>query len=155
VAEPARVDELLAEARRRIDRVPPADLADEISAGAIVVDLRPRADRDADGPIPGAVAVEMIHLLWRLDPTSPDRLAHVEPDSRVVLVCNEGYASSIAAASLLDLGLDRAADLEGGARAWHRQFGRSRPDPEGAGRWGVSLARAAGTPTRRAARAGR
>jgi rhodanese-related sulfurtransferase len=149
VAEPARVDQLLAEARRRIDRVTPADLADEISAGAIVVDLRPQADRDADGPIPGAVAIEMIHLLWRLDPTSPDRLAQVEPDSRVVLVCNEGYASSIAAASLLDLG------LEGGARAWHRQFGRSRPGPEGAGRWGVSLARAAGTPTRRAARAGR
>jgi rhodanese-related sulfurtransferase len=118
VAEVARVDELLALARQRIERVAPADLEAEMASGTLVVDLRPQADRDADGEIPGAVPVEMIHLHWRLDPTSPHRLPGVHTDTRAVLVCNEGYASSLAAASVRDLGLRDCADLEGGARAW-------------------------------------
>ena len=119
MAEP-RIDQLLAEARARIDRVPPEALASEQAAGALVVDIRPVQDREVDGEIPGAVVVELIHFLWRLDPTSPDRLTEVRPDSRVIVVCNESYASSLAAAQLLDLGLERSADLEGGARAWFR-----------------------------------
>jgi len=118
VPERARIDQLLAAARARIERVAPRDLDREIATGALVVDLRPQADREADGEIPGAVAVEMIHLQWRLDPTSPHRLPGVTSDTRAVLVCNEGYASSLAAASVKDLGLADCADLEGGARAW-------------------------------------
>jgi rhodanese-related sulfurtransferase len=112
------IDQLLAAARSRLDRVEPEELEREVDAGALVVDLRPKADRRTDGPLPGAVAVERIHLEWRLDPTSPDRLPGVTAATRVVLVCNEGYASSLAAATLRDLGLPRATDLVGGYRAW-------------------------------------
>jgi rhodanese-related sulfurtransferase len=114
----AAVDELLAAARARLRRVAPADLHREQAAGALVVDLRPEADRLAEGALPGAVVVERIHLEWRLDPTSPDRLPEATPGRRIVLVCNEGYASSLAASTLLDLGVTDATDLEGGYRAW-------------------------------------
>jgi rhodanese-related sulfurtransferase len=129
VAERAHVDALLDAARERIERVAASDLDREIAAGTLVVDLRPQADRDADGEIPGAVAVEMIHLQWRLDPTSPHRLPGVTSDTRAVLVCNEGFASSLAAASVKDLGLADCADLAGGARAW---LALRRPAPAGA-----------------------
>lgn len=105
-------------ARSRLDRVRPGDLAAEVAAGALVVDLRPGPDRAAEGELPGAVVVERIHLEWRVDPTSPDRLPEATPERRVVLVCNEGYASSLAAAALLDLGVARATDVVGGYRAW-------------------------------------
>ena len=119
MADPAiAVEAALAAARRRLDRVAPEDLAAEVDRGALVVDLRPEADRRAEGELPGAVVVERIHLEWRLDPTSPDRLPGVTADLRAVLVCNEGYASSLAAAGLRDLGLRRATDLFGGYRAW-------------------------------------
>ena len=91
----------------------------EMDEGAVVVDIRPEADRRADGELPGAVVVERIHLEWRLDPLSADRLAGVTADSRVIIVCNEGYASSLAAAVLRDLGLSRVTDLDGGYRAWN------------------------------------
>lgn len=116
--EPSRIDRKLAAARERIDRVAPADLAAEVAAGALVVDLRPDADRAAEGAIPGAVVVERIHLEWRLDRTSGAALAEASDDLRVILVCNEGYSSSLAAADLRDLGIHRAADLDGGYRAW-------------------------------------
>lgn len=109
---------LLEAARGRIDRVAPAELVAEQAAGAIVVDVRPEADRRAEGELPDAIVVELVHFGWRLDPTSPHRLPEVRSDSRVIVVCNEGYASSLAAAQLVDLGLERSADLEGGARAW-------------------------------------
>ncbi|HEV7886217.1 MAG TPA: rhodanese-like domain-containing protein, partial [Acidimicrobiales bacterium] len=112
------VDQALAAARAGLDRVEPAELRRELDAGALVVDLRPAADRHAHGALPGAVAIERIHLEWRLDPTSPDRLPAVTADTRAILVCNEGYASSLAAAALRDLGLPRATDLVGGYRAW-------------------------------------
>lgn len=118
MAERSRVDAALGAARARLDRVAPEHLADEIVAGALVVDLRPAADRAADGELPGAVVVERIHIEWRLDPTSCDRLPEATEGRRVVLVCNEGYASSLAAAALRDLGVDRATDVVGGYRAW-------------------------------------
>jgi rhodanese-related sulfurtransferase len=121
----SRIDEALAAARERLVRVEPADLAAAVEEGALVVDLRPEADRRLDGELPGAVVVERIHLEWRLDPTSPDRLPEVEPGRPVVLVCNEGYSSSLAAAALLDLGLERATDLVGGYRAWAARLGSS------------------------------
>ncbi len=116
--EPSRIDERLRAARSRLDRVAPEDLDAEVAAGAIVVDLRPDADRKLDGELPGARVIERIHLEWRLDRTSGAALPEAADDRRVILVCNEGYASSLAAADLRELGIARATDLIGGYRAW-------------------------------------
>ena len=112
------INRLLEEARRDLDRVEPADLDAEVAAGAWIIDTRPEADRRDEGELPGAIVVERIHLEWRLDPSSPHRLPGVEPDTRAIIVCNEGYSSSLAAATLRQLGLHRATDLVGGYRAW-------------------------------------
>ncbi len=112
------IDDLLRAARARLDRVQPEDLAAATAAGALVVDIRPEANRDAEGELPGAVVIERIHLEWRLDPTSDAAIPEAREGRRVVVVCNEGYASSVAAAGLLDLGLRDATDLVGGYRAW-------------------------------------
>ncbi len=97
----------------------PADLAGEVSAGAVVVDIRPVEQRDRDGRLPGALVIDRNVLEWRLDPTSPDRLpVAANLDIRFIVVCNEGYSSSLAAATLRDLGLRRATDLIGGYQAW-------------------------------------
>ena len=118
------VDRLLTEVRRNLDRVLPEDLADEVAAGALVVDIRPVETRGPEGEMPGALVVDRNVLEWRLDPTSEDRLPEADdPDRRVILVCNEGYASSIAAETLQRVGLGRATDLVGGYRAWRRLQG--------------------------------
>jgi rhodanese-related sulfurtransferase len=125
----ARVDRLLAIARERLDRVHPQDLAAELAAGALVVDTRPIEQRERDGSLPGAVVVDRNVLEWRLDPTSPHRLAYVvDDDQRIIVVCDEGYSSSLAAASLQALGLRRATDLIGGFQAW-RAMTRGEPRP--------------------------
>lgn len=112
------IDELLAAARRRLDRVEPADLAAELAAGALVVDIRPVEQRSRDGELPGAVVIDRNVLEWRLDPTSDHRIPEVTGhDQRIVVVCNEGYQSSLVAATLQDLGLHRATDLIGGFQA--------------------------------------
>ena len=113
------VDELLAEARTRLPpRVKAEDLAAAMAAGALVVDTRSEAQRSRDGELPGAVVVERNVLEWRLDPASPHRLAEAGDYERpIVVVCDEGFASSLAAASLQDLGLVNATDLEGGYQA--------------------------------------
>ena len=116
--ETITVDEWLAGARARLDRVQPQDLAQEIADGAIVIDTRDSADREAEGAMPGAVIVTRNVLEWRMSPSSPTRLEGITADSRVIIVCNDGFSSSIAAASLHDLGLPRATDLVGGYRAW-------------------------------------
>ena len=113
----AAIDRYLATARARFDRVRPQDLDAELAAGALIVDTRPASNRDEEGELPDAVVIERIHLEWRLDPTSPHRIPEASPGRRVVIVCNEGYSSSLAAAALLDLGID-ATDLIGGYRAW-------------------------------------
>lgn len=111
------VDEFLAQARAELDRVTPHQ-ADELrQAGALLIDIRPFADRQAEGEIPGSQPVERIVLEWRLDPKSDHRLPEVTADSRVIVLCNEGYASSLAARDLRRLGVD-ATDLVGGFRAW-------------------------------------
>lgn len=113
------VDELLARARERLDRVRPEDLEGEVARGAVVVDTRPAEQRDRDGVMPWAVAVDRNVLEWRLDPTSPHRLdLGLTRDTRVVVVCDEGYSSSLVAATLQELGLRRATDLVGGFQAW-------------------------------------
>jgi rhodanese-related sulfurtransferase len=82
------------------------------------VDIRPHANRAAEGEIPGAIPVERIHLEWRLDPHGEHRLPGFTEQSVVIVICNEGYASSLAARDLQDLGLPHATDLIGGFRAW-------------------------------------
>ena len=115
----ATIDVLLEHARRGLDRVEPEHLAEEVANGAVVVDIRPADQRERDGELPDAVVVDRNVLEWRLDPTSPHRLAlATDHKLRVVLVCNEGYGSSLAAKSLRDLGLERATDLVGGFQAW-------------------------------------
>jgi rhodanese-related sulfurtransferase len=114
----SRIDDLLANARTRLDRVEPPDLAAAMTAGDLVVDIRPEASRRDEGELPGAVVVDRNVLEWRLDPTSGFSIPEAAPGRRVVLVCNEGYASSLAAATLQDLGLADATDLVGGYRAW-------------------------------------
>lgn len=121
------LDRRLAAARAAIAPRPgPADLDTLIAAGALVVDIRPDADRRAEGELPGAVVVERNVLEWRLEPDGAHRIPDAgEPDRVVVLVCNEGYASSLAAADLRALGLSRATDLDGGYRAWTASLGPS------------------------------
>jgi rhodanese-related sulfurtransferase len=119
MSEPA-IDRLLADCRSQLDRVTPEGFDDEVAAGALVVDIRPAADREREGRLDGAVVIERIHLEWRLDPTSPHRIPEATADRRVIIVCNEGYSSSLAAATLRTLGVRRATDLDGGYRALHR-----------------------------------
>lgn len=113
------IDELLAEARALLDRVEPASLAVEVDAGAIIVDIRPVEQRTRDGELPAAIVIDRNVLEWRLDPVCPHHIIQVDSyDTRIVIVCNEGYQSSLAAAALRQLGLHRATDLIGGFQAW-------------------------------------
>ncbi len=132
------VDRLLAESRRRLERIAPEDLASAVAAGALVVDIRPMAERLAEGELPGAVVVERNVLEWRLDPTSAHRIPEAaDPDRQVVVVCNDSYQSSLAAAALQDLGRPTATDLIGGYRAWRTAVGGA---PEEIGRAARDLA---------------
>jgi rhodanese-related sulfurtransferase len=116
--EPSAIDQLLALSRARLDRVEPEGLEDEVAAGAIVIDIRPVEQRQHDGELPNAIVINRNVLEWRLDPTSPDHLPIASnTDIRYVIVCNEGYSSSLAAATLRELGLHRATDLVGGFQA--------------------------------------
>lgn len=112
-------DDLVAEARGRIERTEPGGLAAVADAGGLVVDIRPAAQRATEGDLPGALVIERNVLEWRLDPTGDHRIAEVTGhDQPVVVVCSEGYASSLAADSLRALGYRHATDLAGGYRAW-------------------------------------
>jgi len=113
------VGELLLAARTRLDRVAPRDLESAMSAGALVVDTRPLEQRERDGELPGAIVIDRNVLEWRLDPASATRIAEMTGyDRHIIVVCNEGYSSSLVAATLQDLGLSRATDLIGGYQAW-------------------------------------
>jgi rhodanese-related sulfurtransferase len=115
------VAEVLAEARRDLIRVGPTEAAAAVVEGALLIDIRPVENRVAEGEIPGAWIVDRNVLQWRLDPQSPDRLPDVDDsfyDRILIVVCNEGYASSFAASGLQYLGLTGATDLDGGYRAW-------------------------------------
>ena len=113
------IEEILAEARARLDRIEPAQLAGEQAGGALIVDIRPAEQRSRDGALPGAVVIDRNVLEWRLDPSCEHRIQEAaDYDTRIVVVCNEGYQSSLAAAQLRALGLRRATDLIGGFQAW-------------------------------------
>ncbi len=105
------IDDLLREARGRIDRVTPEEAAREVESGAVLVDTRCSEDREREGTIPGSVHVPRTLLEWRAD-----RIA--DPEGRLIVVCNDGYSSSLAAANLSRLGFRRVADLIGGYRGW-------------------------------------
>lgn len=110
----------LADARANLRRVSAQETSEMLTRGdAFVVDIRPVDRRERDGHIPGAVVVDRLVLEWRLDPTSPWRMHDGPgPEDVVVLVCNEGYGSSLAARDLQALGLPLATDLIGGFAAW-------------------------------------
>ena len=112
------IDQVLAEARTRLDRLTPQRAQRAVGAGAALVDIRPAAQRAAEGEIPGALIVERNVLEWRFDPASAARLPEASYDLQVIIFCSEGYTSSLAAAALQDLGVRRATDLEGGFLAW-------------------------------------
>jgi len=115
------VDGLVEEARSTLRRLEPGDAARAMRDGALLVDIRPVAQRRAEGEVPGALIVERNVLEWRLDPTSPHRIPEVTgPDQVVLILCSEGYASSLAAATLQRLGLRNATDVAGGFVAWRR-----------------------------------
>ncbi|HEV3234272.1 MAG TPA: rhodanese-like domain-containing protein [Candidatus Dormibacteraeota bacterium] len=115
----ARIDDVLRRARARYTRLTPSDAAVAQAGGALLVDTRSEAQRRQGGNIPGALTIERNHLEWRLDPTSPNRVPEVRDHAQqVIVVCAQGYSSSLAAASLLDLGLARATDVIGGFEAW-------------------------------------
>jgi len=110
---------LLAAARARLDRIGPEEAAARAERGAHLVDTRPQWQRAQEGELPGALVIERNHLEWRLDPSSDARIPEaVDHDVEWILFCSEGYSSSLAAASLQDLGLHRATDVDGGFRAW-------------------------------------
>jgi rhodanese-related sulfurtransferase len=116
------IDELLEQVRSRIGRVQPGEVAARVAAGALLVDTRPVEQRARDGEVPGTVLVDRNVLEWRLDPASPYRIPEVTGyDLEVIVLCNQGYSSSLVADTLRTLGLHRAADVIGGFEAWAAQ----------------------------------
>jgi rhodanese-related sulfurtransferase len=113
----ASVEELLADARSGLDRLSPSEGAAAVEAGALFVDIRPAAQREAEGEIPGAVIIERNHLEWRLHPASDARIPAAVEGQRWIVVCSEGYTSSLAASALVSIGVP-ATDLVGGFLAW-------------------------------------
>ena len=113
------IDELLAEARSHLVRLAPREAAAHVADGAVLVDIRPAAQRAAEGEVPGALVVERNVLEWRFDPASDARLPEATGyDVEVIVLCSEGYTSSLAADALRSLGLARATDVVGGFVAW-------------------------------------
>jgi rhodanese-related sulfurtransferase len=112
------LDELLAQARSGLERLEPAAAKAAMEDGAVLVDIRGESQRAQDGVVPGSVFIPRNVLEWRLAPTSESRDERIEPGRRVILMCGQGYQSSLAAATLRDLGVD-ATDLDGGFERWH------------------------------------
>ena len=116
------IDELLTTARQGLDRIEAAQAAAELEEGALLVDTRPADQRAEDGEIPGATVIDRNVLEWRLDPASPSRIAAAcGYDIRVIVICNEGYSSSLAAATLKDLASSTRRMSSGGFRPGGRQ----------------------------------
>lgn len=117
----ASVDALLAEARHSLTRLMPGEAAAALQYGALLIDTRPSEQRRRDGEIPGSIVVDRNVLEWRLDPTSPDRIPQLPDrgaDTLLIIMCNEGFSSSLAAATLQRLGLPHVTDVIGGFQGW-------------------------------------
>ncbi|WP_374971405.1 rhodanese-like domain-containing protein [Terrabacter sp. BE26] len=121
---PRTIDEVLAAARSRLHRLTPEQAQAAHESGALVVDIRPEAQRAAEGELPFATPVERNVLEWRLDPASDAALPIASHDLEVVVLCQEGYTSSLAAAALQELGIHRATDVIGGYAAWRAWLDR-------------------------------
>jgi rhodanese-related sulfurtransferase len=114
----SRIDKVLDDARARLDRLQAKDVPAALQRGAVLVDIRPQAQRDREGHVPAALVIERNVLEWRCDPTSDAKIPEaVGDDVEWVVLCSEGYTSSLAAASLVDLGLHRSTDVVGGYHA--------------------------------------
>ncbi|CAN7583924.1 rhodanese-like domain-containing protein [Mycolicibacterium frederiksbergense] len=114
----SRIDALLDAARDRLQRIEAVDVPAAVQRGALLVDIRPGWQRAAEGDVPGALVIERNHLEWRCDPTSDARIPEaVGDDVEWIVLCSEGYTSSLAAAALQDLGLRKATDVIGGYHA--------------------------------------
>ncbi|MBX9919511.1 MAG: sulfurtransferase [Mycolicibacterium frederiksbergense] len=115
---PSRIDAVLDAARARLQRIEAVDVPAAVQRGALLVDIRPGWQRAAEGDVPGALVIERNHLEWRCDPTSEARIPEaVSDDVEWIVLCSQGYTSSLAAAALQDLGLHRATDVIGGYQA--------------------------------------
>jgi rhodanese-related sulfurtransferase len=121
VSKRATIDDVLAEVRTGLKRLDPLEAHEAQRAGALLVDIRPVQQRNASGSIPGSVQIDLTVLEWRLDPAGEAALPLADLDAHIVVVCQEGYSSSLAAASLQRIGLHRATDLAGGVDAWVEQ----------------------------------
>lgn len=118
----SRIDAMLSTARARLNRLRAGDVPLAVKQGAILIDIRPREQRDSEGHVNGALVIERNVLEWRCDPTSEARLPEaVDDDVEWIVLCSQGYTSSLAAASLHDLGLRRATDVIGGYQALERE----------------------------------
>jgi rhodanese-related sulfurtransferase len=119
VARRLTADDLLAEARRGLERLDASEAASAVMQGAILLDVRSELQRERDGVVPGSVFFPRNVLEWRCDPASAWRDERVCDRGRLLIVmCDEGYQSSLAAANLRRLGFERATDLAGGFQAW-------------------------------------
>jgi rhodanese-related sulfurtransferase len=115
----ATIDDLLEQARERLTRLDPEQARAAMQEGALLIDIRAESQRAADGVVPGSVFVARNVLEWRCDPDSEHRDPSIDGRERqLIVMCNEGYQSSLAAATLHELGLTRATDLDGGFQAW-------------------------------------
>ena len=140
---PRTIDEVLADARSRLHRLTPAEADAARANGAFLVDIRPAAQRAAEGELPSATPIERNVLEWRLDPASDASLPIASHDLEVVVLCQEGYTSSLAAAALQELGIHRATDVIGGYaawRAWQASAEQARAAPPSRRRRGRSVA---------------
>jgi rhodanese-related sulfurtransferase len=118
--EPTSIDDLLERARARLNRLTPRQAEEAVRAGALLIDIRPEAERHREGAVPGARCIERNVLEWRCDPSSKwaDPEAVADPGRPVILMCTAGYQSSLAAATLQRFGLEQATDVIGGFEAW-------------------------------------
>jgi len=122
------IDELLTEARSGLRRLRPEAAFAALTDGAVLVDIRPLEQRIVEGEVPGAIIIGRNVLEWRLDPRSDARIpALARSDQQIIVMCSEGYASTLAAASLRRIGLAEATDLDGGFKAWRAAGLPSRP----------------------------
>lgn len=130
------INDLLSTARQRLERVHPADALDALRQGAVLVDIRSELQRQADGVIPGARFYPRNVLEWRIDPASGCSDPSLEGDlgKRLIVFCDEGYQSSLVAATLKDLGFTHATDLVGGFQAWRAAGLPVQPSPHQAAR---------------------
>ena len=118
------IDQVLESARRRLRRLTATEAEQAWRDGAVLVDIRPAAQRKSEGELPGAMIIERNVLEWRFDPSSDARLSIADYDLQVIVLCQEGYTSSLAAASLQDIGIHKATDVIGGYAAWRVALSR-------------------------------